>query len=439
MAQGGVFGGAGAGQSSRDEQSVSQEGIAGLFREEAGSILASLIRQFRDFDLAEEALQDALTDALAQWPQRGVPDNGAAWLLSTARRRAIDRIRRNVVAKNEATRQYLQIQAGLDEPDEQTAETEQAVPEERLRLIFTCCHPALNQPAQVALTLRTLCGLSTPEIARAYLVSEATMQQRLVRAKKKIRDAGIPYEVPDGNVLDERLAAVCDVIYLIFNEGFAASEGESAVRVDLCREAVRLGRILVQLMPGPEPGGLLALMLLHDARRDARVAGAGRYVPIDEQDRSLWNRAQIQEGTNLLLQCLAQRRPGPFQVQAAISAVHAQAVNASQTDWPQIAGLYAALYQMQPSAVVRLNQAVALANAGSVDDGLHMLRALGSALGDYQPWHAAHADLLARVGQVNEAVLAYRRAIDLTANDAQRSFLQQRLERLVAAGQAADC
>ena len=434
MAQGGVPGGAGARQSPGDQQLVSEAGIAGIFREEAGSILASLIRQFRDFDLAEDALQDALADALAQWPSRGVPDNGAAWLLSTARRRAIDRIRRNVVAHNDTTRQYLQIQAGVDEPDEQNAETAQAVPEERLRLIFTCCHPALNQPVQVALTLRTLCGLSTPEIARAYLVSEATMQQRIVRAKKKIRDAGIPYEVPGGSALDERLAAVCDVIYLIFNEGFAASEGETPVRVDLCHEALRLGRILVQLMPGPEPGGLLALMLLHDARRAARITSEGHYVPIDEQDRSLWHRAQIDEGTSLLLQCLAQRRPGPFQVQAAISAVHAQAVTAAQTDWPQIAGLYAALYQMQPSAVVRLNQAVALANAGSVDDGLHMLQALEPDLEDYQPWHAAHADLLARAGRVDEAVLAYRGAIERSGNDAQRRFLQQRLARLVAAG-----
>ncbi len=414
------------------DQVLNDTAIASIFRDEAGSILASLIRQFRDFDLAEDALQDALAHAMHVWPRNGMPRNGAAWLLTTARRRAIDRIRHASVVHDDMTRQALLTQAQVHATGEGEGETEQVVPDERLRLIFTCCHPALNEDAQVALTLRTLCGLTTPQIARAFLVGEPTMAQRLVRAKKKIRQAGIPYEVPEGDVLTERLTAVCDVIYLIFNEGFASSEGDAPVRVDLCEEAIRLGRILFYLLPRPEPGGLLALMLLHDARRAARATDTAHYVPISQQDRSLWNQDQIKEGTDLLLQCLGQRRPGPFQVQAAISAVHAQAQSPAQTDWPQIAGLYAALYEMQPTPVVLLNRAVAMANAGQLDAGLSLLASLGDTLHGYQPWHAAQAELLARNQQYDEAAHAYRDAIGLTTNAAQRRFLQGQLDSLVA-------
>jgi RNA polymerase sigma-70 factor (ECF subfamily) len=423
--------GAGKGQ-------VEEAAIALIFRAESGSILASLIRQFRDFDLAEDALQDALIEALDRWPRDGMPRNMAAWLLTSARRRAIDRIRRANVAQDDVIRHAIVQQSQLNATTEGEAETDQAVPDERLRLIFTCCHPALNEDAQVALTLRTLCGLTTPEIARSFLVGETTMGQRLVRAKKKIRDAGIPYEVPEGEALGDRLAAVCDVIYLIFNEGFATSDGEAQVRVDLCLEAIRLARILYQLMPRPEPGGLLALLLLHDARRVARTSDAATYVPIDQQDRPLWHQGQIEEGTALLLECLAQRRPGPFQVQAAISAVHAQAVRADQTDWPQIAGLYRALYEMQPSPVVLLNRAVAMANAGQLTQAIDLLDSIREDLADYQPWHAARAELLARSNQIEEATIAYREAIRLSTNAAQRRFLQQQLDTLGKASEKRD-
>lgn len=402
---------------------LKDETLTRIHKEDAGTVLAVLIRQLRDFDLAEDALQDAITEALVSWRRDGPPRNGAGWLLTVARRRAIDRIRRAATARNEDAQR--QILADLEQENE--AEADQPIPDERLRLIFTCCHPALRRDTSVALTLRTLCGLSTAEIARAYLVSETTMAQRLVRAKTKIRGAGIAYEVPDGPALAERLGSVLDVLYLIFNEGFSATEGPSPTRADLCLEAIRLGRILYRLMPHPEIGGLLALMLLHDGRRPARSTDSGDYVPIADQDRGRWDRALIGEGKSLLLSCLGKRRPGPFQVQAAISAVHADAPTSEDTDWTQIAGLYAALSDMAPSPIVTLNRAVAVAHAQTPEAGLTMIAAVADVLADYQPLHAARANLLKQCGRVHEAADAYRAAIALSTNRSEREFLERRL------------
>lgn len=404
------------------------EALARVYQEDAGGVLSVLIGQFRDFDLAEDALQDALSEALTQWRQDGPPTNGAGWLLTVARRRAIDRIRRNSTARDDSNQRALLMR--LEDIDADS-EADQPIPDERLRLIFTCCHPALAQDAQVALTLRTLCGLSTPEIARAYLVPEATMAQRIVRAKKKISATAIPYEVPSGSSLAERLIPVLDCIYLIFNEGFAATRGDSPTRADLCLEAIRLGKILYTLMPHPEVGGLLALMMLHDARRGARSDATGRYIPIADHDRSIWDRPQIKDGTNLLLYCLGQGRPGPFQIQAAISAVHAEAKTVDDTDWVQIAGLYNALSEMTPSAVITLNHAVAVANADSPEAGLALLNTVSDELKAYQPFHAARADLLKRCGRLKEAEIAYRAAIKQSTNQSEKQFLKDRLETLI--------
>lgn len=398
-----------------------------IYREDAGGVLSVLIAQLRDFDLAEEALHDAVAQAVVAWRRDGAPRNGAAWLLTAARRRAIDRIRKSARARDDATQRLLLSQ--LEESDRDD-EQNQPIPDERLRLIFTCCHPALSQEAQVALTLRTLCGLSTREIARAYLVADSAMSQRIVRAKTKIKAAAIPYEVPGGNALGERLSAVLDVVYLIFNEGFAATEGSVPTRADLCVEAIRLGRILYQLMPHPESGGLLALMLLHDARRATRSNAAGTYIPIAEQDRTLWDHGLIDQGTQLLQYCLGQRRPGPFQIQAAISAVHAEAKTTEETDWQQIRGLYSALYRMTPTAVVALNLAVALARADKVDAGLELLESVAEELDGYQPLHAARAELLRQSERSTEAADAYRRAIELSANSAERAFLATQLAQV---------
>ena len=408
--------------------SSTDELVAEIFKEEAGGVLSVLISQLNDFDLAEDALQDAITAALVSWRRDGIPQNGGGWLLTVARRRAIDRIRRSATARDEKAQRILLSQ--LEDATASEGDADQPIADERLRLIFTCCHPALAQEAQVALTLRTLCGLTTPQIARAYLVSEAAMAQRIVRAKRKIRSAGIPYEVPPVEQLDERLASVLDVVYLIFNEGFAASEGASSTRADLCLESIRLCRMLYQLMPHPEAGGLLALLLLHDARRDARTDETGAYVPIADQDRRRWDRELIAQGAQLLNDCLAQQRPGPMQIQAAISAVHAQAASAGATDWEDIAGLYTALYEMTPTAVVMLNRAVAVAQVTGPDAGLELLESVAADLEDYQPLYAARADLMRRTGRMAEAAEAYQKAIELSGNDAERNYLAMRLAQI---------
>jgi RNA polymerase sigma-70 factor (ECF subfamily) len=392
-----------------------------VFREQYGRILATLIRVFGDFDLAEDALQEAFIAAVEHWPTEGNPDNPAAWLTTAARNKALSRLRREHTQSKLRDQVKHELEAGtLMEPAEP----------DLLRLIFTCCHPALNQEAQVALTLRTLGGLTTAEVARAFLLSEPTVAQRLVRAKHKIREAHIPYRVPPDHLMPERLASVLAVVYLVFNEGYVATAGDSLIRRDLCAEAIRMGRLLLSLMPDePHVYALLALMLLHDSRRDARTQD-GELVVLEEQDRSLWDRAAIDEGLALLdrsIRLNANRPAGAYQLQAAISALHAQAESPQATDWTEIADLYGALLRIHDTPVVRLNRAVALAMAEGPDTGLRLIEGVDADLAGYHPLHAARADLLRRAGRRAEAAAAYDRAIALCANAVERRYLQRRL------------
>ena len=402
-----------------------------LARREGPRILAGLIgRLGGNFDLAEDSLQDAYERALNAWPAAGIPDSPAAWLTTVAKRCAIDRLRRSRRIVDDGDLILEQLAAEEPEPADTSG-----LPDDRLRLIFTCCHPAIAVPAQMALALHTLCGLSTREIARAFLESEATTAQRLVRAKKKISEARIPYVVPAQEQLPDRLAAVLAAVYLVFNEGYSATEGASLVRPDLCGEAIRLAGLLAQLLPDqPEGLGLLALMLLHDARHDTRVGTGGELVPLEEQDRSRWDRAKIAEGLDLLDRAIAVRSRGPYQIQAAIAALHAKAADAPSTDWKQIAALYGALYAMMPTAIVELNAAAAVAMVEGPEKGLEWIDRVEAReeLGDYYLLPAARADLLRRAGRGGAAVAHYRRAIELTRNPAERLYLERRLREVTA-------
>jgi RNA polymerase sigma-70 factor, ECF subfamily len=404
-------------------------GLDAIYREHFGRILATVIRLTGgDFGLAEDAVHDAFAAALGQWPEEGWPSSPRAWIISTARHKALDRLRRQTSFANrrEELEFFLRCE-GDSEPEDESGM------DERLRLIFTCCHPAFALEAQVALSLQTLCGMNAAAIARAFLVPETTMAQRLVRAKHKIRRARIPYEIPTGDALPDRLDAVMAVIYLVFNAGYSGSSGDHLIHRELCTEAIRLGRMLSSAMPNyPETAGLLALMLLHDARRDARVDPQGDLILLEEQDRRRWDRAQIAEGQALLKNALRRALPGPYTLQAAIAALHNQASSPAATDWPQIAELYAHLGRIRPSPVIELNRAVAIAMVEGCEAALRLIDALREDLSDYYLWWAARADFARRLNRVDEAAEAYREALSRVSNGAERRFLQRRLDAVTA-------
>jgi RNA polymerase sigma-70 factor (ECF subfamily) len=406
--------------------------VAAAFRDERAIVLATLIRQVGDFQLAEDAVQDAFEAAVTVWLRDGVPANPGAWITTAARRRAIDRLRRNRAVADRAER-LAELTRLDDQHVEPSMDDESTIVDDRLRLVFTCCHPALDMPARVALTLRALGGMTTGEIARAFLVAEPTMGKRIVRAKRKIADARIPYRVPADDELPDRLRGVLRVVYLIFNEGYAATEGDRLVREELCDEAIRLGELLCGLMADDaEVWGLLALMLLHDARRTARVDASGRYVALEAQDRSLWDQERIREGVARLERAVQLRRPGEYQLQAAITALQIQAPTDAETDWAQIAELYGALGRLNPSPVVELNRAVAVGLAAGPAAALELLEPLlaDPALERYQPLYAAQAEMLSRSGDAEGAARAYERAIALSANAVERAELERRLRGL---------
>ena len=408
-----------------------QSALAGVFRDEAGRIVATLTRLLGDIDLAEDAVQEALAAALTRWPRDGTPDRPGAWLMTTARNKALDHLRRERTQAN-AREAALRLHAD-DEHDETPLLDSTEVGDDRLALLFTCCHPALAPEARVALTLRLIGGLTTAEIARAFLVQEATMAQRLVRAKHKIRAARIPIRVPPRDQLDERLQSVLAVVYLVFNEGYLATAGADIVRDSLCEEAIRLARLTVALMPDePEAGGLLALLLMTHSRRAERQGPDGELRTMAMQDRSRWDVAAIVEGHDILARALARRRPGRYQVEAAIAAVHSEAATAADTDWAQIAALYASLREVAPSPIIALNHAVALAEAGSLDAALTLADDVSESLDDYHLLHVTRAELLVRLGRVDDALAAYDRALALVGNDAERNHLERR--RAAAAG-----
>ena len=401
--------------------------VDAIYRSDSRRVLATLIRLLGDFDLAEEALHDAFATAVEQWPGKGIPSNPSAWLISTGRFKAVDRLRKSARFESADGEVLGRLQA-RETPDH----GEEGVEDDRLRLIFTCCHPALSADAQIALTLREVCGLTTEEVARAFLTPASTLAQRIVRGKSKIRDAGIPYEIPSLSDLPDRLDSVLHVIYLVFNEGYVASAGPELTRESLSAEAIRLGRLLVELLPEPEAMGLLALMLLHEARRAGRTSSVGDLILLEDQDRSLWNREQIQEGVTLVERALTSRRIGPYSLQAAIAAVHAEAPDTASTDWAQIVALYDVLLKAEPSAVIELNRAAAIAMRDGPETGLELIDKILATgeLVDYYPAHAARGELCRRLGRVSDARAAYTRTLELVTQEPERRFLERRLMEL---------